>query len=88
MPIATCVSCNGCLVFDYCVVGNENFSMIESFKVTTMSESVEMRCKGVVTRIPDHSLMSWGEVGVDCVGEREKEEVESGVEKRYRVPEG
>ena len=48
---------------------------IESFKVTTMSKSVEeMGCKGVVTRIPDHSLMSW--------------EVESGVEKRYRVPEG
>ena len=34
-----------------------------------------MGCKGVVTRIPDHSLMSW-EVEVDCVGEREEEEVD------------
>ena len=53
-----------------------------------MSESVEeMGCKGVVTRIPDHFLLSW-EIGVDCVDEREEEVVESGVEKRYRVPEG
>ena len=56
--------------------------------MTTMSESVEeMGCKGVVTRIPDHFLLSW-EIGVDCVDEREEEVVESGVEKRYRVPEG
>ena len=40
MPIATCVSGKGCSVFDYCLVENEKFSMIESFKVTTMSESV------------------------------------------------
>ena len=56
----TCVSGKGCLVVDHCLVENEQFSMIESFKVTTMSESVEeMGCKGVVTRIPDHSLLSW-----------------------------
>ena len=84
----TCVSGKGCSVVDYCLVENEKFSMIESFKVTTMSQSVEeMGCKGVVTRIPDHSLLSW-EIGVDCVDEREEEVVENGVEKRYRVPEG
>ena len=83
----TCISGRGCSVVDYCVVGNEHLNMIESFKVTTMSESVEeMRCKGAVTRIPDHSLVAW-EIGVDWVGERE-EEVEGGVEKRFRVPEG
>ena len=84
----TCVSGKGCSVVDDCLVENEKFSMTESFKVTTMSESVEeMGCKGVVTRIPDHSLLSW-EIGVDCVDEREEEVVENGVEKRYRVPEG
>ena len=52
-----------------------------------MSTSVEeMGCKGVVTRIPDHSLLSW-EIGVNCVDEREEEVVDNGVEKRYRVPE-
>ena len=45
-----------------------------------------MKCKGAVTRIPDHSLVGW-EIGVDWVGESE-EEVEGGVEKRFRVPEG
>ena len=56
----TCVSGKGCSVVDYCLVENEKFSMIESFKVTNMSESVEkMGCKGVVTRIPDHSLLPW-----------------------------
>ena len=80
--------CQGLRVVDYCLVENEKFSMIESFKVTTMSESVEeLGCKGMVTRIPDHSLLSW-EIGVDCVEEREEEVVENGVEKRYRVPEG
>ena len=44
----------------------------------------EMGCKEVVTRILDHSLMFW-EIGMDCIGEREEEEVESGVEKRYRA---
>ena len=33
-----------------------------------MSEVVEeMRCEGVVTRVPDHSLMHW-EVAVDSEG--------------------
>ena len=44
----------------------------------------EMGCKEVVTRILDYSLMFW-EIGMDCIGEREEEEVESGVEKRYRA---
>ena len=43
-----------------------------------------MGCKEVVTRILDHSLMIW-EIGMDCISEREEEEVESGVEKRYRA---
>ena len=43
--------------------------------------------QGVVTRILDQSLVSW-EIGVDWVGEMEKEEVEGGVEKRLRVRKG
>ena len=39
--------------------------MIEGFKGTTMSESVEeMRCKEVVMRIPDHLLLQWDIVRV------------------------
>ena len=61
----TCVSGKGCSVVDYCLVSKENFHIIENFKVTTMSESVEeMDCRGVVTRTPDQSLMSW-EVATD-----------------------
>ena len=41
--------------------------MIEGFKVMTMSEVVEeMRCEGVATRVPDHSLMHW-EMRIDTV---------------------
>ena len=56
----TRVSGKGCLVVDYCLVSREDFHIIENFKVTTMSESMEeMDCRGVVTRTPDHSLMNW-----------------------------
>ena len=55
----TCVPGKGCSV------ENEKFSMIWSFKGTTMSESVKgMGSKRVVTRVLDHSLLSW-EIGVD-----------------------
>ena len=54
----------------------------------TMSEVVEeMRCEGVATRVPDHSLMHW-EVAVDWEREVKGEAGEAVVEKRYRVPEG
>ena len=53
-----------------------------------MSEVVEeMRCEGVATRVPDHSLMHW-EVAVDLEGEVKGKAREAVVEKRYRVPEG
>ena len=56
--------------------------MIGSFKVMTMSEVVEeMRCEGVATRVPDHSLMHW-EVAVNWEGEVEGEAGEAVVEKR------
>ena len=49
-----CVSGRGCAVVDYCIVGKEDFGMIEGFEVMTMSEVVEeMRCEGVATRVPD-----------------------------------
>ena len=54
----------------------------------TMSEVVEeMRCEGVATRVPDHSLMHW-EVAVDWEGEVKGKAREAVVESRYRVPEG
>ena len=72
---------------DYCIVGKEDFGMIEGFKVMTMSEVTETRCEGVATRVPDHSLMHW-EVVVDWQGEVNDEAGEAVVEKRYKVPEG
>ena len=43
---------------DYCVVGEESFDLIDNIRVLTMSECInEMHCKGVVTRVPDHSLI-------------------------------
>ena len=84
----TCISGRGCSVVDYGIVGKEDFGMIEGFKVMTMSEVVEeMRCEGVATRVPDHSLMHW-EVAVDWEREVKGEAGEAVVEKRYRVPEG
>ena len=44
--------------------------------MTAMSESVEeMGCKGVVTRVTDHSLLDW-EVLVDRVMRAKEEESE------------
>ena len=69
-----CVSEKGCSVVDYCIVGCDDFELVENFAVTTMSESVEkMGCRGVVTRVPDHSFLRW-EVLLDGVTEvKEKE---------------
>ena len=62
--------------------------MVKNFMVTTMSESmVEMGCKGVVTRVPDHSLLRW-QVVVDGVDEVKEDECESGKRRKLRVPEG
>ena len=47
----------------------------------------EVRCEGVATRVPDHSLMHW-EVAVDWEGEVKGKAREAVVEKRYRVAEG
>ena len=58
-----------------------------------MSESVEeMDYRGVVTRTPDHSLMSW-EIASDWVSDemeegKDEDELEGGMVKRYVVPEG
>ncbi len=42
----TCVSSRGCSVVEYCIIDKEDFGMIESFKVMTMSEvAEEMRCE-------------------------------------------
>ena len=49
-----------------------------------------MDCRGVVTRTPDHSLMSW-EVATDWVSGmeegKEEGELKDGMVKRYVVPE-
>ena len=56
----TCVSNIGCSVVDYCVIGVDNFHLIENFKVTTMRESIdEMKLEGEAVRVPDHSLLRW-----------------------------
>ena len=86
--VFTCVSEKGCSVVDYCIVGCEDFDVVKNFMVTTMSESmVEMGCKGVVTRVPDHSLLRW-QVVVDGVDEVKEDECESGKRRKLRVPEG
>ena len=85
--VFTCVSEKGCSVVDYCIVGCEDFDVIKNFMVTTMLDSiVEMGCKGVVTRVPDHSLLRW-QVVVDWVDEMKEEKCESG-RRKLRVPEG
>ena len=38
----TCVSEKGCSVVDYCIVGCDDFELVENFAVTTMSESVRL----------------------------------------------
>ena len=60
--------------------------MIECFKVTTMSESVEeMRCKKVVLRVPDHSLLQW-DIMRDRVREVRMEEEPPKMGKKCVVP--
>ena len=55
-----CVSGKGCSVVNYCIVGAEYFGLIDNFRVVTMLECInEMKCKGEVTRVPDHSLIQW-----------------------------
>ena len=36
--MTSCVCQRGCSVVDYCVVGEEDFDMIENFRITTMYE--------------------------------------------------
>ena len=60
----TCVSGKGRSVVDYCncIVGAEYFDLINNFRVVTMMKCIDkMRCKGEVTRVPDHSFSgrSW-----------------------------
>ena len=65
----------------------ENLDMIECFKVTNMSESVEeMRCKKVVMRVPDHSLLQWDIVRDGGRGVKMEEEPPE-MEKKCVVPE-
>ena len=46
------------------MVGAENFSLIDNFRVITMTECIEeMQCKGEATRVPDHSLVQWEVLG-------------------------
>ena len=83
----TCVSNRGRSVVDYCVVGVENFDMIHDFRVTTMRESIdEMRLKGEVTRVPDHSLVQW-EVLMNGVEHKDGKGSQDSNKKRYVVPE-
>ena len=86
----TCVSNRGRSVVDYCVVGAENFSLINNFRVITMTECIEeMQCKGEVTRVPDHSLVQWEVLGSWVEEKVEVKVVEKGHVKatRKRVPE-
>ena len=66
----TCVSNKGSSVVDYCVVGAENFDLINNVRVITMTECIEeMQCKGEVNRVLDHSLLQLG--GVSWLGGKE-----------------
>ena len=66
---------------DNCIVGKRgHWHAIEGFKVMTMSVVEEMRCEGVATTVPDHSLMHW-EVAVNWEGEVKGEAGEAVVEK-------
>ena len=53
----TCVSGRGCSGVDYCVVGVEDFDMIENLRITTCEVVEEMRSDGVSMMVPDHSLL-------------------------------
>jgi len=83
----TCVSNKGRSVVDYCVVGVENFDTIHDFRVTTMRESIdEMRLKGEVTRVPDHSLVQ-REMLMNGVEHKDGKGSQDSNKKRYVVPE-
>ena len=83
----TCVSGKGCSVLDYCIVGAEYFGLINNFRVVTMLECInEMRCKGEVIRVPDHSLVQW-EVMVGSMEVKVEEEGQQVGKVRKIVPE-
>ena len=83
----TCISSKGCSVVDYCIVGVDNFELIDNFKVLTMSECVEgMQCRGDISRIPDHSIIQW-EVFVDGMVRKEIRSDQHVGKMRLRVPE-
>ena len=65
----TSVSSKGCSVVDYCLVPTEDLNFIDDFTVTTMSKCEAVLCadeEGL--RIPDHSVLTWKVLTVDCVG--------------------
>ena len=83
----TCISSKGCSVVDDCVVGVENFELIDNFNVLTMSEGVEgMQCRGDISRIPDHSIIQW-EVFVDGMVRKETRSDQHVRKTRLLVPE-
>ena len=59
----TCVSEKGCSVVDYCIVGCDYFKLVENFTETTMSESVEMGCRGGCHQSSRPLLPALGGVG-------------------------
>ena len=71
----TYVSSKGRSVVDYCLVTTENFNYIVDFAVTTMS-----KCEAVLDAdeeglpIPDHSVLTWKVLAVDCVGSHRNHE--------------
>ena len=61
--------------------------MIHDFRVTTMRESIdEMRLKGEVTRVPDHSLVQW-EMLMNGVEHKDGKGSQDSNKKRYVVSE-
>ena len=62
----TCVSNRGCSVVDYCVVGAENFSLINNFRVITMTECMdEMQCR---EKSPEFQTILWSSGRYQVVG--------------------
>ena len=83
----TCISSKGCSVEDYCIVGVDNFELIDNFKVLTMSECVEeIQHRGDISRIPDHSIIQW-EVFVDGMVRKEARSDQHMRKTRLLVPE-
>ena len=71
----------------YCIVGAEYFDLIDNVRMVTMLECIdEMRCKGEVTRVPDHSLIQW-EVVVGSMEVKVEEESQQVGKMRKIVPE-